>query len=97
MSAEVHRDVLDAVATHARSIHRPVAEVAYYARFAVRYKKRRTLKQSQYYLIAGKSRKVESIVRRLLRKSFYILISILYISMEPKKSRLLHSIVITFI
>lgn len=36
----VHGDVLDAVPAHAGAVHRPVAEVAYYARSAVRCKGR---------------------------------------------------------
>lgn len=33
--AQVHGNVFDAVAAHARSVDSPGAEVAYYARFAV--------------------------------------------------------------
>lgn len=39
VGAEVHGDIFNAVASDARPIHCPVAEVTYYARFAVRCRK----------------------------------------------------------
>jgi hypothetical protein len=39
VSAHLHRDVFNAISANARPVHRPVAEVTYYTRFAVRWNK----------------------------------------------------------
>lgn len=36
MSAHIYWYVFDAISTDARPVHRPIAEVTYYTRFAVR-------------------------------------------------------------
>ena len=61
--AHVHGYVLDAVAAHSWPVHRPVAEVAYYARFAVRCaKKMEELELEAMWLFSSELVKVTFIV-----------------------------------